>query len=55
MNTKKTGGKPVPNVTNFMPASARVLISGKGEDVVRQIGLDVIRGIVFDVLCGKNL
>lgn len=48
-------GKPTSKVTNLMPSNARALISGKGEDVVRQIGLDVIRGIVFDVLCGKNL
>lgn len=38
-----------------MPSNARALISGKGEEVVRQIGIDVIRGIVTDVLCGKNL
>ena len=38
-----------------MPASARALISGKGEAVVKQIGIDVVRGIVCDVLCGNNL
>lgn len=42
-------------VTNLMPPGARALISGKGKEVVRQIGLDVIRDIVCDVLCGKNL
>ncbi len=55
MNTKRMSGKSVASVTNFLPANARALISGKGEVVVKQIGLDVIRGIVFDVLCGKNL
>lgn len=55
MPDNKMSGKPTTKVTNLMPSNARALISGKGEDVVRQIGLDVIRGIVFDVLCGKNL
>jgi len=44
-----------PKITNLMPPEARALISGKGKEVVRQIGLDVIRDIVCDVLCGKNL
>ena len=42
-------------VVNLMPRKARALISGKGTEVVRQVGLDVIRDIVYDVLCGKNL
>ena len=42
-------------VTSLMPPGARALISGKGKEVVRQIGLDVIRDIVCDVLCGENL
>ena len=42
-------------VTSLMPSGARALISGKGKEVVRQIGLDVIRDIVCDVLCGENL
>lgn len=42
-------------ITNLMPPEARALISGKGKEVVRQVGLDVIRDIVCDVLCGKNL
>ncbi len=44
-----------PKITNLMPPKARALISGKGSEVVRQVGLDVIRDIVCDVLCGKNL
>ena len=39
----------------LMPAKARALMVGKGEEVIRQVGLDVIRGTVYDVLCGKNL
>ncbi|MDD5510379.1 MAG: CfrBI family restriction endonuclease [Dehalococcoidales bacterium] len=42
-------------VINLMPPKARALVSGKGKEVVRQVGLDVIRDIVCDVLCGKNL
>jgi hypothetical protein len=42
-------------ITNLMPPEAIALISGKGKEVVRQVGLDVIRDIVCDVLCGKNL
>jgi len=55
MPAKKIGGKSTTKITNLMPSLARALISGKGEEVVHQIGLDVIRGIVCDVLCGKNL
>lgn len=51
---------PDPNlrdldVTSLMPAKARALMAGKGDEVIRQVGLDVIRGTVYDVLCGKNL
>lgn len=55
MPYKKVSGKPKIKVSNLLPSNARDLISGKGENLVHQIGLDVIRGIVFDVLCGKNL
>jgi len=48
-------GKSESKITNLMPTEAKALISGKGKEVVRQIGLDVIRDIVCDVLCGKNL
>ncbi len=43
------------NIIKLMPPEARALISGKGKEVVRQVGLDIIREIVCDVLCGKNL
>lgn len=47
--------KQSAKIANLVPANARALISGKGEEVVRQIGVDIIRGIICDVLCGKNL
>jgi len=55
MPAKKMGEKSTTKITSLMPSKARALILGKGDEVVRQIGLDVIRGIVCDVLCGKNL
>ncbi len=47
--------EPEINIAHLMPAKARALMAGKGDEVVKQIGLDVIRGTVCDVLCGKNL
>ena len=43
------------NLAHLMPAKARALMAGKGDEVIKQVGLDVIRGTVYDVLCGKNL
>lgn len=43
------------NVTKLLPSAAKSLITGKGKEVVRQVGLDIIRDIIVDVLCGKNL
>lgn len=46
---------PELNFAHLMPSKARALMAGKGNEVIKQIGLDVIRGTVYDVLCGKNL
>ncbi len=42
-------------IFELIPAESRALISGRGDEVVRRVGLEVIRDIVGDVLCGKNL
>ena len=31
------------------------LLSSSGSQLVEQIGLDVVRGVVLDILTGKNL
>jgi hypothetical protein len=36
------------------PASLK-LLSASGTALISQIGIDVVRDVVFDVLCGKNL
>jgi len=33
----------------------RQLLSARGGDLIQQVGLDVVRGVVFDVLTGRNL
>jgi hypothetical protein len=47
--------KKLPKLSDIMPPNALELISAKGEDLVREIGIEVIRGVVHDVLSGKNL
>lgn len=38
-----------------MPPDALELLKAKGNDLVQQIGIDVVRRVVLDVLSGKNL
>lgn len=42
-------------IPDLMPNSARQLLSGSGRGLVSQIGIDILRGAVYDVLCGHNL
>ncbi|HLF27475.1 MAG TPA: CfrBI family restriction endonuclease [Anaerolineae bacterium] len=48
----------LPEVTTLSellsPAALKLLESG-GKEFIRQIGMDVVRGVVLDVLTGKNL
>jgi hypothetical protein len=55
MHLKKKSNLPGDNIAKLLPQDARDMITGKGREVVRQIGMDVIRGIIFEVLCGNNL
>ncbi len=43
------------NLFSLFPGKARELFESKGTGLIKQIGLDVIRGVVVDVMCGKNL
>lgn len=40
---------------NHFPEKAKRLLSSNGRELITQIGLDIVKIIVFDVLCGKNL
>jgi len=40
---------------DLIPDEARDFLSLSGADLVQHIGLDVIRGVVYDVLTGRNL
>ncbi|MGB8346071.1 MAG: hypothetical protein WCD86_14385 [Ktedonobacteraceae bacterium] len=42
-------------LTRFIEPESLELLTGTGADFIEQIGLDVIRDIVLDVLTGKNL
>ncbi len=42
-------------LSQFMAPISRDLLTGSGTNFIRQIGFDIIRGILFDVLTGKNL
>jgi hypothetical protein len=39
----------------LLPKQAIDLLVTKGTGLIKQIGEDVIRGVIFDVMCGKNL
>jgi hypothetical protein len=42
-------------VAQLMPPTLRHLLEVRGTEFVRQIGADVLRQVVFDVMCGRNL
>lgn len=42
-------------LTKLLSPVAIELLEASGVKLVKQIGLDVIRGVVYDVMCGKNL
>lgn len=53
MNRKnKTDRK---NLTDLVSAEALDLLSGSGTKLVEKIGIEVVRGVVLDILTGKNL
>lgn len=42
-------------IGQLMPAMLKNLLEAKSVEFVRQIGVDVLRQVVFDVMCGRNL
>lgn len=42
-------------INKHFPERARKLLNSKGRELITEIGLEIVKGIVFDVLCGKNL
>jgi len=43
------------NIIDYFPEQAVKNLSSKGKDIIQEIGLDITRGVVLDVLTGKNL
>lgn len=43
------------NLTDLVSVEALDLLSGSGTKLVEKIGIEVVRGVVLDVLTGKNL
>ncbi len=39
----------------YFPEQAKKNFSSKGKDIIQEIGTDIIKGVIFDVLTGKNL
>jgi hypothetical protein len=46
---------PVILIRELIPPMLRHLLEVRGTEFVRQIGEDVIRQVVLDVMCGRNL
>lgn len=42
-------------MNKYFPENAKRIFSSKGKDVLQEIGVDIIKSVVFDVLTGKNL
>jgi hypothetical protein len=42
-------------ILDLVPTKARVLLGSSGREMVRALGTDTVRGVVLDVLCGRNL
>ncbi len=55
MPKKSAKPKNSTPLSDLFPPDAKDLLTGGGIDYIRKIGLEVVRGIVFDVLTGKNL
>lgn len=53
--SRKKEPSKLSKLSDIMSPNALELISAKGEDLVREIGIEVIRGVVYDVLSGRNL
>jgi hypothetical protein len=45
----------IDTLSGLMSPAALELLTASGGDFVRQIGMDVVRGVVLDVLTGRNL
>lgn len=40
---------------HYFPEAAKKILSSKGKDIILEIGIDIIKAVIFDVLTGKNL
>ncbi|NJM41872.1 MAG: CfrBI family restriction endonuclease [Anaerolineae bacterium] len=47
--------KDAPTLSSFLSEEQLGLLSATGKDLIPEIGLEVVRGVVLDVLCGRNL
>lgn len=43
------------NLIELFPKKAKKLLSSNGRELISQIGIDIIKGIIYDVLTGKNI
>jgi hypothetical protein len=50
-----SGKKSEQSLSGLIGPAALHLLSAKGQDLVRQVGVDVVRGVIYNVLTGKNL
>jgi len=51
----RTSSKTSSQIVSLMPQTAREVLDERGSNLVRRIGLDVVRQVILDVLCGRNL
>ena len=53
--SKQRRKQRVTSLTKSMSPEALKLLTASGSALVGQIGLDVVRGVVLDILTGKNI
>lgn len=47
--------REINNLSDLISPDALQLLSASGNELVNHIGMDVVRGVVFDILTGRNL
>ncbi len=55
MPKKTIGLRKITVLSELMSPAALKLLTASGSEFVQQIGIDVVRGVVLDVLTGRNL
>jgi hypothetical protein len=54
-NASERAGGPTRRISTLVPSLTGDLLSGQSLALFQRVGMDVIRQVILDVLCGRNL